>query len=133
MSPSVWRTLQPLPSSACSVVSHHTDAAAAKASFPVASGVDVVRCARGSRGWAGHLAPVTITTAGSDSALSGMSSRYCGRKKGDQFPSRHLALLSLTCPASAVSNHAHSPLSTTLATREFVRDIFPCLPLASCT
>ena len=124
MSPSIWRTWQPLPNHTYSIISYHMAAAAAKSlivgsqtvytdslttdalgtTFSMSSGVDALRGAHRSGEWGRCQAPVATTAAGCNSALSGTSySRYCGRREGDQFPSRHITLFSLICASPAIS------------------------------
>lgn len=124
MSPSIWRTWQPLPNHTCSIISYHLAAAAAKTlivgsqtfytdsltmdalgtTFPMSSGVDDVRCAHGSGGWGGCQSSVATTMAGCNLAVSGTShSKYCGRRGGDQLSSRHITLFSLICASPDIS------------------------------
>lgn len=91
--------------------------------FPISSGVDDVRCAHGSGGWGRCQASVATTMAGCNSAVSGMShSRCCGRRGGDQFPSRHITLFSLICASPGISTiitHTASCLQHYLAENLF--------------
>lgn len=65
------------------------------------------------------LAPVTSPTARSNSTLSRtFFSRYCGRGRGNQFPSTHFIVCGLTCSTSAVANHLHSLFPAVLSSRE---------------